>query len=98
MQAEESKLLRLYARTNGEYRKPELKLAWLEREFSRIVAALTEEQQDIVWEFVLCSDALDRELLESMWEFVDFDAILRVYMPDRGQTLEGSSLRNTNSG
>lgn len=71
MQAEESKLLRLYARTNGEYRKPELKLAWLEREFSRIVDALTEEQQDIVWEFVLCSDALDRELLESIWEFVD---------------------------
>lgn len=46
-------------------------MAWLEREFSRIVAALTEEQQDIVWEFVLCSDALDRELLESIWEFVD---------------------------
>lgn len=79
---EQEKLLRLYARTNSEYRKLELKLAWLEREAAEIIGTLPVEQQDIVWDFVLSSDALDRLLLESIWEFIDFDGIVQRNAPN----------------
>ena len=85
---DQEKLLRLYARTNGEHRKLELKLAWLEREFAEIIGTLTEEQQDIVWDFVLSSDALDRLLLESIWEFIDFEGIVRRNAPNTGRPFE----------
>ena len=48
------------------------KLLWLACEFSEIVGSLTEDQQNIVWEYVILSASQDRRLLEKALSLIDF--------------------------
>ena len=64
--------LKHLARMDWEYRKLERKLLWLECELSEIVGSLTEDQQDIVWEYLILSASQDRRLLEKALSLIDF--------------------------
>lgn len=65
------KVLRKRAKIEYQYQKLMHKLLWLELEFSEIVNELPEEQQDILWDFVFTSDAIDRRLLELTCDFLE---------------------------
>ena len=44
----------------------------LEKQFQDIVHGLPMEQQDIIWEFVFASDALEHRILELALQYTDF--------------------------
>ena len=62
------KRLRQLARGDREYRELELRFLGLEKRFFHMVNTLPEKQQDLAWEFVCASDALDARLLEIAWD------------------------------
>lgn len=63
--------LKLLAKRDYQYKKLEKKCKWLEMEFSDIVRSLPQEQEDIVWDFVMSSNELDRMLLEIAGRFLE---------------------------
>lgn len=63
--------LKLLARQDYAYRKLEKKFKWLEMEFSEIIRELPGEQKDLVWDFVMSSNELDRRLLEIACRVLD---------------------------
>ena len=66
-------LLRLLANGDELYRRIKERYRMQEEAFAQTAALLSNEQQDILWAFVLTSDELDRRLLEIACDYVHFD-------------------------
>jgi len=66
------KLLRQLANADSVYRNMKERYAVLEEAFSQITLQLPEEEQDILWAFVLLSDEMDRRLLEIACDYIRF--------------------------
>ena len=66
-------LLRLLANGDELYRRIKERYRMQEEAFAQTATLLSNEQQDILWAFVLTSDELDRRLLEIACDYVHFD-------------------------
>ena len=73
MKEDKIKLLRLLANGDETYRSIKERYKIQEEAFARTAALLSNEQQDILWAFVLTSDELDRRLLEIACDYIHFD-------------------------
>lgn len=73
MNEEKIKLLRLIANGDETYRRIMERYRTQEESFSQTAALLSDEQQDILWAFVLTSDELDHRLLEIACDYIHFD-------------------------
>jgi hypothetical protein len=73
MNEEKIRLLRLIAYGDATYRNIKARYAQLEESFSKTAVLLTEEQQNILWAFVLTSDELDLRLLEIACDYIRFE-------------------------
>ena len=63
----------LYGGCDETYRNIKARYVQLEEAFSKTAALLTEEQQNILWAFVLTSDELDLRLLEIACDYIRFE-------------------------
>ena len=73
MNEEKIKLLRLLANGDETYRRIKERYRMQEEAFAKTASLLTNEQQDILWAFVLTSDELDHRLLEIACDYIHFD-------------------------
>ena len=72
MNEKKIRLLRLIANGDETYRSIKARYCQLEAAFSKTAALLSEEQQNILWAFVLTSDELDHRLLEIACDYIRF--------------------------
>lgn len=64
--------LKLLAIGDLQYRTMKQQFSKQEKHFLKTIHNLPGEQQDIIWEFVFASDALDRRLLEIACDYISF--------------------------
>lgn len=66
-------LMQRIAEKDLEYREMKSRFLILERKFEKTVMELTEEQQNVIWDFVFMSNDLDNKVLEIACSYVTLD-------------------------
>ena len=66
-------LMQRIAEKDLEYREMKSRFLISERKFEKTVMELTEEQQNVIWDFVFMSNDLDNKVLEIACSYVTLD-------------------------
>ena len=75
MNEDKIRILRNLANCDEAYREIRQSYRQKEEAFSRVAALLSDELQDVLWDFVMTSDELDRRLMEIACDYICFDRI-----------------------
>lgn len=63
-------ILKQLSKSDEKYRELYSKFLPLEKQFTKIVNRLTNDEQDVIWDFVFTSDELDQRLLEIACDYI----------------------------